>query len=67
MAKIDPHEMYTASLLVRGEIVDVAAINQDARENSTKLVEELEEPSRHVNGGTGSKGCLLYTSDAADE
>ena len=63
MAKIDPHEMYTASLLVRGEIVDVAAINQDARKNSTKLVEELEEPARHVNGGTGSKGFYSEVGD----
>ena len=63
MAKIDPHEMYTAALLVRGEKINVPQLNTDARKNSKELVEKLADAAMHVNGGTGSKGFFSEVGD----
>ena len=63
MAKIDPHEMYTAALLVRGEKINVPQLYTDARKNSKELVEKLADAAMHVKGGTGSKGFFSEVGD----
>mgnify|MGYP003133862169 CR=1 FL=1 len=63
MAKIDPHEMYTAALLVRGEKINVNDLNTNARKNTKTLVEKLADAAMHVNGGTGSQGFFSEVGD----
>lgn len=60
MAKPDPHEVMTAALILRGEIVNVAQLNQNPIENATKLTQELvDNYVSKIVGGSGSAGFFM--------
>ena len=64
MAKVDPHEMMTAALILRGKEVDVSQLNLDVRQNATKLVEDLSTISNKIGGGTGDAGFFSTVGDS---
>ena len=59
---------YQAAVL--GEIVDqvyTIEIVEELGRNAAKTLKRLDYDNVHVRVGDGFQGCLLYTSDAADE
>ena len=57
---VDPHEVMTAALILRGKKVDIEKLNVNPIENATKLVSDLVNNwVEKVVGGSGTEGFFV--------